>query len=78
LQRDADDFAFCLKEIGIDTANLIGWSDGGITAMCVAGNKKLASVVESMTVFGSNATLPEKGIDLNIFLINYFIEYIQS
>ncbi|CAG5097380.1 Oidioi.mRNA.OKI2018_I69.XSR.g15052.t1.cds [Oikopleura dioica] len=59
LQRDAEDFAFCLKELGIDRANLIGWSDGGITAICVAGNKSLSSVVEKMIVFGSNATLPE-------------------
>jgi valacyclovir hydrolase len=70
LQRDAEDFAVCLKEIGIDSANLIGWSDGGITAMCVAGNTHLASVVESMIVFGSNATLPETDRELYLKMRN--------
>ena len=40
LQRDAADCGFCLNELGIQKANLIGWSDGGITAICMAGNSE--------------------------------------
>ena len=26
----------CIKELGVDRYNLVGWSDGGITALCLA------------------------------------------
>ena len=59
LQRDAADCGFCLNELGIQKANLIGWSDGGITAICMAGNSEYSHLVEKMVIWGSNATMSE-------------------
>lgn len=36
LQRDAADVGYCLQNIGIESYSLVGWSDGGITALCLA------------------------------------------
>jgi len=59
LQRDAADLGFCLENLGIDSYNLVGWSDGGITALCLSSLEEYQKNVEKIVIWGSNATLPE-------------------
>merc|ERR1712130_166702 len=60
LQRDAADLGHCLKELGDDRYNLIGWSDGGITALCLASLEEYRDNVEKIVIWGSNATMSER------------------
>lgn len=46
----------------IDKYSLLGWSDGGITALIMAS--KAVDQVEKLVVWGSNAYVTEKDIEL--------------
>ena len=50
----------CLNQLGIEKYNLIGWSDGGITGLCLAGNPDFQHKIEKLIIWGSNATMTEK------------------
>ena len=59
LQRDAGDCGFCLEQLDIKEANLVGWSDGGITGLCLAANEQYNDRVSKLIIWGSNATMTE-------------------
>ena len=66
LQRDAADAGYCLEQLDIDSANLIGWSDGGITGLCLAANEQYKDRVNKLVIWGSNATMDEN--DRKVYL----------
>ena len=43
----------------IKEANLVGWSDGGITGLCLAANEQYNDRIGKLIVWGSNATMTE-------------------
>ena len=53
LEKDADIVKELMEVLHIPKFNVLGWSDGGITAMILSG--KYPDVVEKLLVFGSNA-----------------------
>ncbi|XP_060869456.1 valacyclovir hydrolase-like [Metopolophium dirhodum] len=60
--RDADYAISLMKSLQIDKYSLLGWSDGGITALIMAS--KAVDKVEKLIVWGSNAYVTEKDIEL--------------
>ncbi|CAI6343250.1 unnamed protein product [Macrosiphum euphorbiae] len=60
--RDADYAISLMKSLQIDRYSLLGWSDGGITALIMAS--KAVESVEKLIVWGSNAYVTEKDIEL--------------
>ncbi|XP_066594711.1 valacyclovir hydrolase-like isoform X2 [Prorops nasuta] len=57
--RDADWAHNLMKALGYEKFSLIGWSDGGISSLIMAGN--YPDSIHKMVVFGANAyTLPEE------------------
>ncbi|CRL07615.1 CLUMA_CG020580, isoform A [Clunio marinus] len=55
LEKDADMLKDLMEVLKIPNYNILGWSDGGITAMIFAA--KYPSKVEKLAIFGSNAYL---------------------
>lgn len=53
LEKDADILKDLMKVLGSPKFNVLGWSDGGITGLILAG--KFAASVEKLIIFGSNA-----------------------
>ena len=51
-----------LDVLNVPTYNLLGWSDGGITALILAG--KHSDNVEKLVIFGSNAYLIEEELKI--------------
>jgi len=69
-ERDFNNFftkdAACAKTLmemlGFDKFSVVGWSDGGITGLILAG--RFPSAVKKLVVFGSNAYISKHDIDM--------------
>lgn len=53
LEKDAETVKELMDVLNVSKFNVLGWSDGGITAMILSG--KYPDLVEKLIVFGSNA-----------------------
>lgn len=53
LEKDADTVKELMEVLNVSRFNILGWSDGGITAMILSG--KYPDLVDKLIVFGSNA-----------------------
>lgn len=62
LERDADDLKNLMDSLKVDRFNVLGWSDGGITGLILAG--KYPDRVEKLCVFGSNAYIIEEELKI--------------
>ncbi|XP_060849607.1 valacyclovir hydrolase-like [Rhopalosiphum padi] len=60
--HDADYAISLMKSLQIDKYSLLGWSDGGITALIMAS--KAVDRVEKLIVWGSNSYVTEKDVEL--------------
>ncbi|KAE9543259.1 hypothetical protein AGLY_003170 [Aphis glycines] len=60
--NDADYAISLMKSLQINKYSLLGWSDGGITALIMAS--KAVDRVEKLIVWGSNAYVTEKDVEL--------------
>ncbi|XP_025411962.1 valacyclovir hydrolase [Sipha flava] len=60
--RDANYAISLMKELQFNKYSLLGWSDGGITALIAAS--KAVNHVEKLVVWGSNAYVTEKDLEL--------------
>ncbi|GAB6027788.1 hypothetical protein CHUAL_002022 [Chamberlinius hualienensis] len=60
--RDAKMAAELLKTIGVETTSVIGWSDGGMTALILAAQNP--NLMKKLVVFGANSYVTEKDIQL--------------
>ncbi|XP_041375646.1 LOW QUALITY PROTEIN: valacyclovir hydrolase-like [Gigantopelta aegis] len=63
IQRDAQDAAALMKELGEQKYSVLGWSDGGITGMVLAARNP--QVMKKLVIWGSNAYVTNK--DMKIF-----------
>ncbi|KAL3046999.1 hypothetical protein OYC64_021262 [Pagothenia borchgrevinki] len=61
-ERDAQDAVDLMKALGFDKFSLLGWSDGGITAMMAAA--KNPDLISRMVVWGSNAFVSQQDLEL--------------
>ena len=48
-----------MEQLEVEGANLVGWSDGGITGLCLAANDTYNSRIAKLVIWGSNATMSE-------------------
>ena len=48
-----------MEQLEVEEANLVGWSDGGITGLCLAANETYNSRIAKLVIWGSNATMSE-------------------
>lgn len=62
-ERDSKDALDLMTALGFAKFSLLGWSDGGITAMIAAANNP--SLINKMVVWGSNAYVSQQ--DLKIY-----------
>ncbi|XP_029904626.1 valacyclovir hydrolase [Myripristis murdjan] len=62
-ERDAKDAVDLMKALGFSKFSLLGWSDGGITALIAAA--KNPDLINKMVVWGSNAYVSQQ--DLSIY-----------
>ncbi|KAM4628932.1 valacyclovir hydrolase [Polymixia lowei] len=62
-ERDAKDAVDLMKALGFGRFSLLGWSDGGITALIAAA--KNPDLINKMVVWGSNAYVSQQ--DLKIY-----------
>lgn len=62
LEEDADYAKGLMDALKIDNFSLLGWSDGGITAIILAG--KYPQKVEKLAFFGSNAFIVEEELKI--------------
>lgn len=61
-QRDAKDAVDLMKALGFTKFSLLGWSDGGITAMIAAA--KNPDVVHRLVVWGANSFVSKQDMEL--------------
>jgi len=61
-ERDAVDAAGLMNVLGHSKYSLLGWSDGGITALILAA--KYPQCINGMVVWGANATVTKEDIEL--------------
>ncbi|KAG7513275.1 hypothetical protein JOB18_003557 [Solea senegalensis] len=61
-ERDAKDAVGLMKALGFSRFSLLGWSDGGISALIAAAINP--DLVHKMVVWGSNAFITQQDIDL--------------
>jgi len=61
-QTDADMAVATMKRLGFSRFSMLGWSDGGITALCAAILHPKA--IEKVVVWGSNAYIVQADIDM--------------
>nr|XP_040040955.1 valacyclovir hydrolase [Gasterosteus aculeatus aculeatus] len=61
-ERDAKDAVDLMKALGFGKFSLLGWSDGGITAMIAAA--KNPDVISKMVVWGANAFVSQQDLEL--------------
>ncbi|XP_014241794.1 valacyclovir hydrolase [Cimex lectularius] len=61
-ERDADAGACLMEHLGIKKFSILGWSDGGITGLIIAG--KYAERVDKTIVWGANAYVTDADINL--------------
>ncbi|XP_054980235.1 valacyclovir hydrolase [Sorex araneus] len=57
-ERDAKDCVDLMKALGFQKASLLGWSDGGITALVAAA--RFPTFVHKMVIWGANAYVTEE------------------
>lgn len=62
LEKDADNAKELMDVLGVDSFNLLGWSDGGISAIILAG--KQPQKVKKLAFFGSNAFIVEEELKI--------------
>ncbi|XP_070567447.1 valacyclovir hydrolase-like [Ptychodera flava] len=60
--RDAEDAAQLMKTLGYSKYSLLGWSDGGITALLIAARH--SSALRKMVLWGGNSFVAEEDIKL--------------
>lgn len=60
--KDADYAVDLMKTIGFNDFSILGWSDGGITGMVLAA--KYPDAVQKLVIWGSNAYIIEKEIEM--------------
>ncbi|XP_056132986.1 valacyclovir hydrolase isoform X2 [Lampris incognitus] len=61
-ERDAKDAVNLMKALGFGRFSLLGWSDGGITALIAAA--KNPDLVNKMVVWGSNAYVSKQDVSI--------------
>nr|XP_046247570.1 valacyclovir hydrolase isoform X3 [Scatophagus argus] len=61
-ERDAKDAVDLMKALGFGRFSLLGWSDGGITALIAAA--KNPDLIRKMVVWGSNAFVSQHDLQL--------------
>ncbi|XP_020793768.2 valacyclovir hydrolase [Boleophthalmus pectinirostris] len=61
-ERDAKDAVDLMKALGFDRFSLLGWSDGGITAMIAAA--KNTDMINKLVVWGANAFVSKQDLEL--------------
>ncbi|CAG5863095.1 unnamed protein product [Menidia menidia] len=61
-ERDAKDAVDLMKALGFHKFSLLGWSDGGITALIAAA--KNPDLIHKMVVWGSNAFVSQEDLRL--------------
>ncbi|KAM9761983.1 valacyclovir hydrolase isoform 1-T2 [Menidia menidia] len=61
-ERDAKDAVDLMKALGFNKFSLLGWSDGGITALIAAA--KNPDLIHKMVVWGSNAFVSQEDLRL--------------
>ncbi|XP_034738107.1 valacyclovir hydrolase [Etheostoma cragini] len=61
-ERDAKDAVDLMKALGFGQFSLLGWSDGGITALIAAA--KNPHLISKMVVWGSNAFVSQQDLQL--------------
>lgn len=71
----ADDFAGLLDHLKIDSASVIGWSDGGINGLLLASRHP--SKVRKLVVTGANLT-PDAGKSTDPWVVEYVHHVIDS
>ncbi|MEY2894836.1 MAG: hypothetical protein RIS42_555 [Bacteroidota bacterium] len=71
----ADDFAGLLDHLNIDSAHVIGWSDGGINGLLLASRHP--SKVRKLAVTGANLT-PDAGKSTDPWVVEYVHHVIDS
>nr|XP_033790733.1 valacyclovir hydrolase isoform X6 [Geotrypetes seraphini] len=59
-ERDAKDAVDLMKVLNFKKFSLLGWSDGGITALIAAG--KYPSLIHKMVVWGANSYVTEEDL----------------
>ena len=50
-----------LQKLGLEKVSILGWSDGGISAMIAAA--KYPNIVQNIVIWGSNAYITQKDLD---------------
>ena len=71
----ADDFAGLLDHLNIDSAQVIGWSDGGINGLLLASRHP--KKVKKLAVTGANLT-PDAGISVDPWVVENENHYVDS
>ncbi|XP_039984464.1 valacyclovir hydrolase isoform X2 [Xiphias gladius] len=61
-ERDAKDAVDLMKALGFGKFSLLGWSDGGITALIAAARNP--DLINKMAVWGSNAFVSRQDLEL--------------
>uniref|UniRef100_A0A8D3B4Q7 AB hydrolase-1 domain-containing protein n=2 Tax=Scophthalmus maximus TaxID=52904 RepID=A0A8D3B4Q7_SCOMX len=61
-ERDAADAVDLMKALGFGRFSLLGWSDGGISALIAAAGH--SDLIRKMVVWGSNAFITQQDLDL--------------
>ncbi|XP_041791421.1 valacyclovir hydrolase isoform X1 [Chelmon rostratus] len=61
-ERDAKDALDLMKALGFRKFSLLGWSDGGITALIAAGNNP--DLIRKLVVWGANAFISQHDLEL--------------
>lgn len=61
-ERDAEAAASLMEKIGFNKFSVLGWSDGGITGLILAGTKPLT--VEKLVIWGANAYITPAEADI--------------
>ncbi|XP_026202015.1 valacyclovir hydrolase isoform X2 [Anabas testudineus] len=61
-ERDAKDAVDLMKTLGFSKFSLLGWSDGGITALVAAARNP--NLINKMVVWGSNAFISQQDLKL--------------
>lgn len=71
----ADDFAGLLDHLKIDSAQVIGWSDGGINGLLLASRHP--KKVKKLAVTGANLT-PDAGVSIDPWVVENENHYVDS
>lgn len=62
LQRDADDAMELVQKLNLKKVSILGWSDGGISAMIAAA--RYPEVVKNLIVWGSNSYITKHDMEV--------------